>query len=144
MKSDGLWYVSPIGTAGAAVVGIFRSVPDDANLLDTPLAPWLFLGMGRQALDSTLGASSTVPAECDPVVTVGADGVATVIPDPPVSEIRDCVNALYAGDFSSSSESGSGSFMPAPTVDAEATVTASTAPAVFESTPSLPEDGAGG
>ncbi len=40
-----------------------------------------------------------VPPECDPVVAVGADGVAAVIPDPPVSEIRACVNALFDGRF---------------------------------------------
>ncbi len=120
VEADGKWYVSPIGTAGAAVVGMFRSVPDDANLIDTPMALWLLQGMNRQMIDSRFAAGGTVPQECDPIVTVGADGIATVIPDPPVSEIRACVNALFTGD--SSSGSGSGSFMPAPTVEAEEAV----------------------
>ena len=32
----------------------FRSVPDDANLIDTPMALWLFQGMDRQAIDSAV------------------------------------------------------------------------------------------
>ena len=41
-------------------------VPDDANLIDTPLAPWLFQGMGRQAIDSTLAAGLDDPTGVRP------------------------------------------------------------------------------
>ena len=95
VESDGLWYVSPIGTLGASVVELFRSLPDDANLIDTPLAPWFFNGMGRQAIDASLAAASTIPTECEAVAAVGADGVPAVIADPPVSAIRACVTALF-------------------------------------------------
>jgi hypothetical protein len=121
VESDGQWYVSPIGTLGASVVDQFRSVPDDANLIDTPLAGFLFLGMSREAMNSTLAAASTIPTECEAVAAVGADGVPAVIPDPPVSEIRACAERLFNVTFES--DSGSGSFVPAPT---ETVVPAST------------------
>jgi hypothetical protein len=123
VESEGLWYVSPIGTLGGSVVELFRSLPDDANLIDTPMASVLFYGMGRQAMDSTLAAATTVPPECESVAKVGPDGIPAVIPDPPVSEIRDCVAALFDVAY----ETGSGSFAPAPEVAVE--VPASTAPA---------------
>jgi hypothetical protein len=122
VESDGLWYVSPIGTLGASVVDMFRSVPDGANLIDTPLAAVLFQGMDRQTMNVTLAARTTVPPECDPVVALDADGVPTVIPDPPVGDIRACVRALFTAT------TDSGSFVPAPTVDIEAAVPASTNP----------------
>ena len=95
MESDGLWYVSPIGTLGASLVDLVRSVPDDANLIDTPLAPFLFQGMGRQAIDSSLAGITNIPPVCAAVLAVGADGVAAVVADPPVGEIRACVDALF-------------------------------------------------
>jgi hypothetical protein len=122
VESDGLWYVSPIGTLGASIVDAVRSVPDGANLIDTPIAAALFEGMGRQAMDATLAAVSTIPPECEQITAVDADGVATVIPDPPVSEIRGCVRALYSAGVST------GSYGPAP-VQVDAAVPASTAPA---------------
>ena len=134
MESDGQWYVSPIGTLGASVVELFRSLPDDANLIDTPLARWLFDGMGRQAMISSLAAASTIPPECEAVAAVGADGVPAVIADPPVSEIRACVNALFNVTYQSGS--GSGSSTPPAEAVVEASVPASTAPP--------PEAGSGG
>ncbi len=134
VESDGEWFVSPIGTIGGAVVELFQSVPDDANAIDTPLAGVFFFGMGRQAMDSTLAGLSTIPPECEAVAAVGADGVPAVIPDPPVSEIRDCVHVLFDIGFDTAGDSGSGSFAPPETVVAE--VPASTAPA--------PDAGAGG
>ena len=100
-----------------------RSVPDGANLIDTPIAAFLFQGMGRQAIDSTLAAGSSIPPECEPVAAVGIDGMPNVFPEPPVSEIRACVRALFNVGFDSSS----GSFGPAP-VEVEVDVPASTAP----------------
>jgi hypothetical protein len=112
VESDGQWYVSPIRTIGGSVVDMFRSLPDDANLIDTPLAGFLFDGMGREAMNSTLAAGSTIPPECELVAAVGADGVPAVIPDPPVTEISACVQALFNVTYQS--DSGSGSFAPAP------------------------------
>jgi hypothetical protein len=122
VQSDGLWYVSPIGTLGASLVELVRSVPDGANMIDTPIATFLFEGMGREAIDSTLAAASTIPPECDQVAAVGTDGVAAVIPDPPISEIRGCVEALFGFDFASSTTVAPGA------VEFEAEVPASTAP----------------
>jgi hypothetical protein len=121
VESGGQWYVSPLGTIGAAVLEQFRTVPDGANLLDTPIAYLLFEGMDRTAMDSTLAAHSTVPPECDPVVAVDADGFAAVIPDPAAGGIRACVRALFTVGI------GAGTFAPAP-VEVATAVPASTAP----------------
>lgn len=130
VKSDDLWYVSPIGTLGGSLVDMVRSVPDGANLIDTPIAPYLFDGMGRDSMDSSLASFSTIPPECDRVAAVGTDGVAAVVPDPPVTDIRACAQELFGfdGDFSTS-------VAPQP-AEVEAEVPASTAPP--------PEVGAGG
>jgi hypothetical protein len=130
VESDGMWYVSPIGTVGSSLVELFRSVPDDANLIDTPIAAVVFEGMGRQAMDASLANAGTIPPECGSVAAVGTDGVASVIPDPPVRDIRACVRALF--DVRSDGDSSSG----VATAPPETTVTASTSPAS--------EDGAGG
>ncbi|HEX4980453.1 MAG TPA: hypothetical protein VFV63_02095 [Ilumatobacteraceae bacterium] len=126
VESDGVWYVSPIGTLGASLVDLLRSVPDDANLIDTPLAPFLFGGMSRQWIDSSLAGVNNIPPVCDAVLAFGADGVAAVVPDPPVGQIRACVEALFEFGVVNSS----GTFAPAPAGDdVEFGVPASTAPA---------------
>jgi hypothetical protein len=125
VESDGLWYVSPIGTLGASLVDLFRSVPDGANLIDTPLAPWLFEGMGRRSIDSSVAGVTNIVPVCDSVLAFGADGVAAVVPDPPTGEIRACVGALFEFGVASS-----GTYAPAPLdVEVEETVPASTVPA---------------
>jgi hypothetical protein len=124
VESDGLWYVSPIGTLGASLVEVLRSVPDGANLIDTPIA-YLLFGMGRTAIDSTLAGITNVPPACEHVVAFGADGVAAVVLDPPTGEIRACVGALFEFGVASS-----GTYAPAPLdVEVEETVPASTVPA---------------
>ena len=78
VESDGQWYVSPIGTVGASVVELFRSVPDDANLIDTPLARCLAsAGWTARRWTRCSRPASTIPPECDPV----ADGRRRRSPD---------------------------------------------------------------
>ena len=134
VESDGQWYVSPIGTMGASLVEVFRSVPDGANLIDTPLAPFFFGGMNRQSIDSSLAGVNNIPPVCAAVLAIGADGVAAVVPDPPVSEIGACVDALFEFGVASSS----GTFTSAP-VGVDEGVPASTAPP-----PPTSVEGAGG
>jgi hypothetical protein len=80
--------------------------------------------MGRQWIDSSVAGVNNIPPVCDAVLAFGADGVAAVVPDPPIGQIRGCVEALFEFGVAT----GSGTFAPAPGEEVEFGVPASSAP----------------
>jgi hypothetical protein len=77
VEVDGRWFVSPIGTAGEAVLGLFDA-GENGSLLDTPFASVL-LGIDRGTLEVMFsgGRLADLTDECQPLAVADADGIIT-------------------------------------------------------------------
>jgi hypothetical protein len=91
VQSDGMWYVSPLGTALATVTSSLHGVKDGAGLFDSPLGVY-FYGTNRAFLEQTTKGRSVdaIDSACLPALTVVDGTVTGVIADPSVDAIRAC------------------------------------------------------
>ncbi len=98
VEVDGEWFVSPVGSLGAALVDLLRSVRDE-GFFDSPLA-FVVLGVDRATLEGFLVGQSLaeLPPACGDV-SESDDGstVSRIVDDPDLSTARTCWDGLISG-----------------------------------------------
>jgi hypothetical protein len=107
VQVGGKWYVSPLGTVLATAVTGLHDVKDGASLFDSPIAPYIYGGLGRADLESVVVGrqADTFDPACLPALSV-EDGVVTaVVADPSPDAIRVCTGTVSFSDQDSSSGS---------------------------------------
>ncbi len=134
VESGGKWYVSPLGTALASVSTSLHGVATGSSLFDSPLAPFLYGGLGRGYLESLVvghSADSIDPA-CLPALTVADGAVTGVVADPSPQAVRAC-----AATVASTSSSGGGVVVatPSPVIQETTATTITPAQAPSATTP---------
>ncbi|MGZ4673567.1 MAG: hypothetical protein ACXV8K_12975 [Ilumatobacteraceae bacterium] len=96
VESGGKWYVSPLGTALASVSTSLHDVDSGSSLFDSPLAPFLYGGLGRGYLESwVVGHSAdSIDPTCLPALTVANGTVTGVVADPSPQAVRACASTV--------------------------------------------------
>jgi len=137
VQVGGQWYVSPLGTAAAAVTELLHDVQSSDDLFDSPIA-WLIYGTSRADLENLLVGSPTaqVPTDCAELVVAEGVTITAIIPKPTVSQARACYGALTSGEWTTyhfeGSESGSSED---PAIDSVPATSVEVTPATLDSVP---------
>ncbi|MGZ4680615.1 MAG: hypothetical protein ACXVIH_11335, partial [Ilumatobacteraceae bacterium] len=90
------WYVSPLATVLASVTTSLHDVDSGSSLFDSPLAPFLYGGLGRGYLESwVVGHSAdSIDPTCLPALTVANGTVTGVVADPSPQAVRACASTV--------------------------------------------------
>jgi hypothetical protein len=112
VRTDGKWYVSPLGTVLASLSTSMHDLDPGSSLLDSPLAVFIYGVPGRAFLESIATGQDveSLDPQCLPALTVEGGKVTGVAADPPPAATRACMS----GSWSPSTPSGVAEAIPPP------------------------------